>query len=280
MEEDGALVWSHVTDGYRDALITLARWYELEIIDPEFVLDKRAELMTKYSNGTVGAFFGNNRWISSQADTPVGALLANEPDAQPVYIYDIIGPDGTGTSAAWARPAFGNTPKFGIDASDAEVQKIMEILQWRHTDDDAYLANMYGVQGGHWNFNDEGFVEIAPNVDRELQANLGLGMFHQNNLIDSWNVEYRLNAQRYVPWYLGAQKEGLYDMLYRPIAPENNEQYRLYRTELAAIEEEFYYRGITGEIDLAAEWDDYVERWNAAGGADTTKWANEAQYGM
>ena len=276
-EEGGELVWSHVTEGYRDALITLADWYEQEIIDPEFVLDKRAELMTKYSNGTVGAFFGNNRWISSQADTPVGGLLANDPGAQPVYIYDIQGPSGSGTSNAWAPAAFGVTPKFGVDASDAEVRKIMEILQWRHSDEEAYLGNMYGVEGEHWNFNEEGFVEIAEGVDRETQADLGLGLFHQNNLIDSANVGFRLNAQRYVPWYLGAQGVGLFDDLTKSIS--DSVAYNNVRTELTPLEEEFYYRAITGEIDIAAEWDAYVDAWYASGGDEVTRLANEAQYG-
>jgi hypothetical protein len=49
--------------------------------------------------------------------------------------------------------------------------------------------------------------------------------------------------------------------------------------ELGAMEREFYYKGITGEININAEWDDYVKRWNDAGGAKATQWANEAQYG-
>jgi hypothetical protein len=235
--------------------------------------------MTKYSNGTVGAWFGNNRWISTQSDTPVGALIANDPDAEPVYIFDIKGPDGTGTSNSWSRPSFGVKPKFGVDTSDEVVQKIMEILQWRHTNEGPYLFNMYGRQGEHWEWNEAGFVEIMPGVDRETQANLGLGLFHQNNLIDNFNVQYRLNSHRYVPWHIGSQKAGLYDMLYRPIASEHQEQFGLYRTELATMEEEFYYRGITGEIDIARAWDDYVADWYDAGGTEITKWANEAQYG-
>lgn len=60
----------------------------------------------------------------------------------------------------------------------------------------------------------------------EAKAELGLQAYHQNNLIDSFNIKYRLNSERYVPWYLGSRKEGLYDMLYKPIAPEHDQEFR------------------------------------------------------
>ena len=31
---------------------------------------------------------------------------------------------------------------------------------------------------------------------------------------------------------------------------------------------EFFYKGITGQIDVDAEWDAYVQAWSDAGGAD------------
>jgi hypothetical protein len=157
---------------------------------------------------------------------------------------------------------------------------ILRMLQWRHTNEDAYLFNFYGREGEHWDYDEDGFVVQRPEFgSNEAKAKLGLQAYHQNNLIDNFNVQLRLNADRYVPWYLGAQKQGLLDALYRPIASENQEQFNVYRSELSVLEQEFYYRGITGEIDIEAEWDEYVERWYNIGGAETTRWANEAQFG-
>lgn len=279
--EDGKLVWSHVRDAYRKALLTLADWYAKEIIDPEFLLDKRADLAKKYSNDLLGAYFGNNRWIQTFSDTPVGQLIARVPEAEPVYLLDIKGPDGTGQSASWSRPSFGTKPKFGRGTPDEKVKKILEILQWRHANEDAYLFNFYGKEGEHWSFDDENFVVADKSAQGgEPKSELGLQAYHQNNLIDSFNIKYRLNSERYVPWYLGAQKPGLFDMLYQSIAADHDQEFRQTRSELGAIEREFYYKGITGEIDINAEWDNYVKKWHDAGGAKITQWANEAQYGM
>lgn len=279
-EVDGKLVWSHVSDGYRQALLTLADWYQKEIIDPEFLLDKRAELAKKYSNDLLGAYFGNNRWIQSLADTPVGQLIARVPEAQPVYIYDLKGPDGQGWSGAWSRPSFGTKPKIGRDTSDEKMVKILQILQRVHTDEELYLFNFYGREGEHWHFNEEGFVVAHKEFQTgEARAELGLVGYHQGHLIDTFNIKFRLNSERYVPWYLGSLKEGLYDMLYKPIAAEHDQEFRQTRGDLGGMEQEFYYKAITGELDINAEWDGYVKQWMDAGGAKITEWANEAQYG-
>ena len=37
-------------------------------------------------------------------------------------------------------------------------------------------------------------------------------------------------------------------------------------TAVNTLEEEFYYKAITGQIDVDAEWDAYVQQWNDHGG--------------
>ena len=47
-------------------------------------------------------------------------------------------------------------------------------------------------------------------------------------------------------------------------------------TELAKIESEFFFNGITGKIDIDQEWDTYVQRWMDLGGKALTEAAQEA----
>ena len=41
-----------------------------------------------------------------------------------------------------------------------------------------------------------------------------------------------------------------------------------FMSTLNTMWEEFFYKGITGQIDVDAEWDAYVQAWSDAGGAD------------
>ena len=36
--------------------------------------------------------------------------------------------------------------------------------------------------------------------------------------------------------------------------------------EVKTVEDEFFFKAIAGEVDIAAAWDDYVAAWHAAGG--------------
>ena len=35
---------------------------------------------------------------------------------------------------------------------------------------------------------------------------------------------------------------------------------------MKTVEDEFFFKAIAGEVDIAAAWDDYVAAWHAAGG--------------
>ena len=47
------------------------------------------------------------------------------------------------------------------------------------------------------------------------------------------------------------------------------------RGDLSDIEVQFYVKAISGQIDIDAEWDAYVESWMANGGARITEAAKQ-----
>ena len=111
-----------ISDGYKEALAFLHRWYEEEIIDPEFVTDKRSELITKFSNGIVGAFQASPAWTGPRPSGPTGVLLKNVPDTELVYFIAYEGPGGK--ASVNFNPILGNT-SIGANASDAVTEKLL-----------------------------------------------------------------------------------------------------------------------------------------------------------
>lgn len=278
--ENGKIVWSLISERYRQALTTLARWYKEGIVDPEFVTDKRGDLVKKFSNGLVGAYGENNRWVETALDTAMGKLLLQHPDVSPVYILNIKGPDGGGASPARSRASFGTHPQFGVGTSDAKVAKILQMLNVIQFDKNLYPFVRYGEEGVNWNYDDKGFVNpVAKFTSGEQIAKLGLETYSQNNEIDAFGVKYRLDARRYVPWYIGSLKDGLQDQLTKPLSGDVRQQYDQIRTDIAPLEQEFFYKAITGDFNLTSDWDSYLKKWKQQGGDKLTAWANQAQYG-
>ena len=129
-EAGGALQYSMISDGYKEALAFLPRWYEEEIIDPEFVTDKRSELITNFSNGIVGAFQASTAWTGPRPSGPTGVLLKNVPDTELVYFIAYEGPGGK--ASVNFNPILGNT-SIGSNASDAVTEKLLAMLDEIHT---------------------------------------------------------------------------------------------------------------------------------------------------
>ena len=48
--------------------------------------------------------------------------------------------------------------------------------------------------------------------------------------------------------------------------PTFDEDFQVLSAEVKTVEDEFFFKAIAGEIDIAAAWDDYVAAWRNAGG--------------
>jgi len=85
------------------------------------------------------------------------------------------------------------------------------------------------------------------------------------------NETFRLPAWRITPHQIGMQTDLAVDLGF---LPNFTLEIREKIGDPHAIEEEFFFRAISGDLDIDAEWDACVERWLREGGKILTDEAN------
>ena len=263
-----------ISDGYKEALAFLHRWYEEEIIDPEFVTDKRSELITKFSNGIVGAFQASPAWTGPRPSGPTGVLLKNVPDTELVYFIAYEGPGGK--ASVNFNPILGNT-SIGANASDAVTEKLLAMLDEIHTDMDLYGRVAYGEEGVHYEWDDDGLLTQMPDFGSgEARTNQGWQYFTMWNTITPDISRFRLPRWRTIPHTIGIDAPKLDN----GFVPQWDEELRAVVNQLREVESEFFFRGIIGQVNFTSDWDAYVAEWRRRGGDRLTEEANRQRDSM
>ena len=264
----GELGYSMISDGYKEALAFLHGWYEEEIIDPEFVTDKRSELITKFSNGIVGAFQASPAWTGPRPSGPTGTLLKNVPETELVYFIAYEGPGGR--ASVNFNPILGNT-SIGSNASDAVAEKILAMLDEIHTDMELYGKVAYGDEGTHYHWDDDGLLVQTPDFGSgEARTNQGWQYFTMWNTITPDISRYRLPRWRTIPHTIGIDAPKLDN----GFVPVWDEELRAVASQLREVESEYFFRAIIGQANFTSDWDAYVDEWTRRGGDRLTEEAN------
>ena len=182
----------------KDALKLLNRWYELELIDPEWLTTKHRtnsadDVAYMFASGRVGyldnlAFDDhqwdngghlNAKWVANhpgwqdffedQKNWNVTKPFLDFPEKEgrsvpgPVYINmkPPKGPGGSGTFG-WriinAHIAVGNH----VPDDEGKLIKILEIFDTLVSDEEAYISAQFGPEGKHWEFDAEGHRVTKP----------------------------------------------------------------------------------------------------------------------
>ncbi len=200
VERDGKLQFGLTAPETKDALKLLNKWYELGLIDPEFIMDKgrssdAVDIATKFAQGKLGYVDSLNfddvqwdndghisfRWVANQPEWQAW-FEANKDDKTklystgvftdfddsapgPIYITmpPITGPAG---ESGYQREGYSNSVVvFGkhLEEEQDKFEKLLKIMEHQHSDFDSYLAQSYGPEGLMWVKNDQG--ENALNAD-------------------------------------------------------------------------------------------------------------------
>ena len=267
--------WSMISEGYRDALKQLAAWWADDLIDPESFTVDRATWTAKWANHKLGLVERNWTWLRARAGSPINEIRKTMPEVGMIYLPQPGGPAGAQTAAYGAATAVG---LFGKEASDEEVIRIMQILEWVESDPDRHWRSRVGPLGL---FDPE--IKYADRVspteirrigefqNNEAYAKAGMYKFAMHNFrpIELW----RTNISREVSM---AVEAGVAATLVDegPWVEFSADISRL-RADLSDIEVQFYVKAISGEIDIDAEWEAYVRSWMNNGGDRMTTAAKQ-----
>jgi putative aldouronate transport system substrate-binding protein len=289
VEKDGKPVYTGTMPEMKQALALLHKWYKDGILDPEFITGENYggywAISHSFINGRVGMTARGNyyHWLK-KGDYVIkdknGNLIENEPGPIMQEMLS-INPD--------VEIAFGQPPAgpggirgvmqynrlmnfYGIGAlaenEPGKVAKILQIMDYvsAHPDPTVRVTAMYGIEGKHWRWVDkehEDFTLIGKWADDHTYVSrIGacIGM----------TAPFPLKAAREQWAYKnGFDKYGI-ESIIQVATPTMSK----YKSKLEKIREEAYIAIITGDKPIDY-FDEFVERYNAAGGTEVEREINE-----
>lgn len=276
---EGGLQNAAVMPSMKDALALLQKWYADGVLDPEYVIGENKggywAISSDFFNNKIG-FTGlghDYHWNPPLFDGDVGGRVYNEfmgvnPDAEVVHGKAVVGPNGD--SGTWLYPlAVGAAAMtvFGTTAEDAEVERMLSIME-DQADFDVYLKFNMGNEGEHWIQDPvSGSYTHTPDFSsREARLREGIDL---------------------TGWFQPMEFQNRLSPLHTEWADENYDfpGYRnklivalpseaQVRPELERLRDTYYHEIIMGNRPVD-DFDEFVDEWNAAGGAQLKAEADE-----
>lgn len=265
-QDDGSVVYAATTEVYKDALKMFASWYEAGVIDPEFTTDDRAAVRDKWANGKVGMVIDDCWWWCSSVESNLRSMVTDvNPDAEVSIMEPFAGEDGVKRLCwTYATVSRNGCMAFGSDCSDEIIQKVLEIKNDFVTDMDFYLRAFYGEEGVDYELVD-GTVSIlndssSPETITEKGTGATFAIIPDTDAMmglsySQEDVELRNWASSFDYAYAGENF----------VVNGTNQARNDYGSDVATIASEFYYNAISGQVDIDAEWDNYLGKMEQAG---------------
>lgn len=282
-EKDGKLEYSSASDEMREALTTLNRWYQMGLIDPEFISGENKgqawSNAVSFWNGKIG-FSVPGMYYNVAPPTDMMQPSVNYTNFKKLQgdnatykeAAPFKGPDGKSGTLKWGTFST-SYMVFGRDlANDMEkFGKILEINNELVSNFDSYLLAVRGIEGEHYKVENDTYITLMDSVqDPNISAKLGLSA-NGIGYVASNNFDFlkRSTTDKFAYADEVASFYGYENKMWGNLPSAAQ-----YMPGLDSKIKEATTLFITGEKPLS-EWDAYVADLYASGLEQLTKEANE-----
>ncbi|MDR0669596.1 MAG: extracellular solute-binding protein [Treponema sp.] len=267
--EDGKLIRGYVTQGYKEALKALARYYKQGFFPREFLTITADQETAYYLDGRIASIYQTPYYntMGSVGGNPY-KLKQKTPEVEFARQASLTGPSGNrsltydwGSNNGWALHFFRQT-------TDEKIAKIMQIVDYCQSDEGALLISK-GIEGLTYKVENGVYTSLLPMEELvKLGANGGIGL---------GDTELRVRfayGQTGVDDYKFANEQPvLVDAIAKMNLPNTKDQ----QAALQVIYDKYFADAVTGAVDVDSTWDRYLRDCAAAGQAAYTAEA-EAVY--
>ena len=275
------VVFSAVQPEMKEAIALLNKWYADGVLDPEFITgdDVGSKLADSFIKGKIGVscsgYYFN--WTPTIDGYTELAVIRSELEKIDKSIADqlVFGVPVTGTTGkrgvkqeqiiSSVMTTFGKQLKDEPDKLGKVLQVIDNIC---FADYETSQIAYYGEKGKKWNLNKYGVAESVENPWNYAEAAKEGG---HTQLIIFQSLTLGKMVPDLTKWLddIKLKEGGHRDVIYGGLPSQNK-----YKSELERIQAEAYIAMITGEKPLSY-FDEFVQKWRAAGGDVLEKEANE-----
>ena len=271
-DTDGSPKWYAIDDNYRQALAKMSEWWAKEIYDPSIVVNRtRLDNFNRVANGLIAGYFGQDWSIVSGANPSAISgwemYINNHPGTNPenftTYIPPVQGPKGSFT-IQYGPTLMNSVTTFGRKTSDEKVVRILSMFNDIITNKDLYLMTWYGLENQHWVYDANKMPVMLPDWNTpEKMTEIGANRFYPHIFQHGEFIDISFNSARMKSRQVVANYPILPIHLSQLITTQQDIDYGSAAGDIAL---EYFWKTITGEWNVNNTWNDYVNRWKAAGG--------------
>ncbi|MFC5464639.1 extracellular solute-binding protein [Lederbergia graminis] len=270
VDDDGKIYHGLTTQGAKETLKLLNKWYEEDLIDPEFVTKNPTDAHNDFINQRVGI----RDWQSFQFEPRLGIIApqfyAANPDTEIIIGKPLEGPYAK--NVAYAYGARNGYIVFGAQLEDHEEkkEKILEILNALATDEEAYLLSVYGIEGEHYEMKDGVPMMNAEYSSEATKYKIGAGTFYGMFGQKSKLME-KYDHSKETLKYMEERVEGVENIrTFIGVVPAQDKY-----PDMQKVADEYYINFVTGKLDIDENWDKFISDWEKAGLKEITEEFND-----
>lgn len=262
-EREGKLVIGEMTEEFKEAVLTLRKWYEEGLIDPEFpIYTKSQQLDEKLIGGIVGSSF-SHIWYTDSIWRLETALRKNNPNGNFVMVPALEGPYG---DRGYACPSYVNTALV-ISAKCEQPELAIQFLN-SLAQDENYLVPHWGIEGEHWKWTDDTKSDVEFIDDWNVASKkFAIGIGNPNRI---YRIEDRRHSTQDIKDAINVVSKYLLTNEFEGYVPAMVDY-----KQLETIVDEAVIKVILGQSPVE-ELDKMQERWYREGGKVLTEQVNEA----
>jgi putative aldouronate transport system substrate-binding protein len=262
---DGKLQAIETSENYKKFLKYIQGLYRKGYIYPDLTLPKSDDVNNLFANGKVGFSTSSFTWFMPKYRPTAWytQTFIKNPAARTEYFKPLKTVDGK-DSQFYAKPSIWAYFCIGKNTTDAQLIKILQILERMHTDLTFHNLIWRGVEGKHYTVNDDGMAIFTKQYETvDAQAKEGIKFFIMNDRVGVENtlsygkdIETQSNfiANNYQPIKQPLTKTGTLNSVNKELG-----------TDIAKVRDEFFIKALSGTIGIDTEWNAYVDRMKKAG---------------
>jgi putative aldouronate transport system substrate-binding protein len=282
MKRGDKIVWGGIQPECKEALALLRRWYEDELLDPDFLVDtKGTATESKFLNNKTGYMYPVDTWLNyNLEDETTLASKLNKlcPGGEIVPGPPLRNKDGKRVGRTWGGAA--HVMQFGAQLcrSPEKVIRVLKMIEAITKDKQLYIETRSGKEGLHW-VNDpelgiellEKYKEKGSGADKEMIGGFRCMFFYPSNLAKLYHDKY---TRREIKEFDKNNKKPEWALM-NPLGKSDTlPSASRYLKDLRLYQQQIYAKIISGELPLDY-FDTFVKEWKRRGGKVLTKEANE-----
>ena len=292
-ETDGSTVMDATYSRSKAALETLQRWWQEGLLDPELPATAFADFQTKIIQGQTASFMRREICGHGVEEGRAGDWCNRiveqgpHPDAKTLVTLMPISPfgDARGRMENPAMPLSADTHDGFVvrhDVSDEKLAKILQIYDYVTFDPVGLVIAHYGIPDQHFTWAGEPYESKVLHNQEILQTGGHYGSYASSQGIRYYSansLHYGVDRFEFSPWrdqnyswfITSGGRYNTSERAYREDIFNETRYTELWvqrRGALQTIRDDFFWKAITTDIDIDAEWPKYVQTWMDAGGRE------------